>query len=44
MDRENRPRGREKRVGGGGGNAHKRGGGLNLGGPVGNSFGGQRSS
>lgn len=35
MDRENRPRGREKHVTGGGDGVHRRGSGLNTGGPVG---------
>ncbi len=41
MDRNNRPAGRNKRIGSGGGNVRKRGSGLGgmTGGPVGNSGG-----
>lgn len=39
MDRTNRPQGREKRVTGNGKGVRRRGGGLNLGGPLGNAGG-----
>ena len=39
MDKQNRPRGREKHVTGGGTGVHRRGSGLGTGGPVGNPGG-----
>lgn len=39
MDRKNRPHGREKNITSGGGDVHKRGDGLNLGGPLGDAGG-----